>query len=1556
MGFGIVFFHNFAAKAAKTKNHHRVRYLGKVIKIMLSSISFLILAAFILPLALSLLLSIPGVQKFAVDKTTGFLSDKLETTVSVRDVRIRLFSRVALGGVYLQDLKGDTLFAAEGVAASLSNINFINGKISLGEVSLESPRFYLTHDSTGRSNLTQLFSKLKKKEKKPAKRPFMLSARSVTVSDMNFRARKYEPREREYGVNFDDVDVNGFNLRAHDIAIKGDSVTLSIDEISLREKSGFDVRALSSGTFAISGKGMYFNNLKIATPDSEMDMPYLYFRYDSWKDYKYFIDKVVLQAEATNSTVSYATIAMFAPTLRDWKMVYRNASLTVDGPVSALTGTVRHLECGKAVISGARFSINGIPDIPNTTFHFDVSRLASPGGDIAYILNDITRKQNPKASEMLRHIDRMTFSGRFDGLFSDFKANGRLTSNVGDADLNVNFKPLNDNKAGFDGRVNVRGLDLGKLLDAEKLGKLTAEADVKGSMGGGNVNFSTEAEVRQLQFNGYDYGGITIRGDFRDKLFNGYIGSADSNIHFDFDGLLDFNDSIPKYNFDLHLAQADLKKLNFNRRDSISTLSCNIVANGSGVDIDRLNGKVEIDSLVYVNHLDSVRTGAIVLTAKNDERLKQLSMRSSFADVDFRGRQSYDKMIAYFNNTLLGYLPSIYANSKGVAEQHPHNGRKGAADMDDYYIINLNVKEANRVAGIFLPGLELAQGTNLAFMFNPESDLFSLSLRADYIERGGFFVTNLNVLGRNQSDSISLFVGAEDLFVKGFYLPDFSIIGGAKDNRLRLSTSYNNHADSTGALLNTLSEFGHDPVSGIPQVKININSSAIRTGKQVWRIMARDIVYDSTKVSVRRFRIANEEQALEIDGVASSKREDTLHVRLRNFDLTPLSQITDRQGYSISGLTNGYANLSAAFGESMLVSEITVDSLKVNDIKVPSTVFDSRWDYLSKHARFTILNKESRDTVLRGMYRPSDKRYRADVELKNVQLSLLDPLLGSVMRETEGHADAKIRIVGQQGAPKLSGKIEIPAFASTVDYTNVRYTMSGGVINVENNVLSMKNTPLRDPAKGRARLDMSVDLNHLSNIVYDIRIAPENCMVLNTTLKDNNQFYGTIYASGSATIKGDKSGVKMNIVASTDDNSAFFMPLNTNKSVASTDFIQFYSAKEEAKVAEDEVAARKEAFVSKRARRKKAEGGGLDMDMTVNVRPNAEMQLVIDPTVGDIIKGSGNGTINMRVNPRNNDFTIYGDYEITEGSYLFTLRNIINKRFIINPGGTIKWTGDPVNAILDITAVYKLRASLAPLLGSGDENFNRRVPVDCEIHLGDRLLQPTITFNVVVPGVDPETQSLVNNAMNTQEMMATQFIWLLAINSFYSESPGTSQNMNIGATGGAVTGIEFLTNQLSNWLSTDKFSLVPRYRPKSDTSSDEFGFEFSAELIKNKLVLEGEGSYDSGNNLNAVNQRANNLTGDFYLTWMLDQEGHFKAKAFTRTVDRFDENQGLQESGIGIYYHEDFNTVKDIVRKFKERAAKLKRSPEKKAAREEAKKAKEAEKEKKKAEREEEKN
>ena len=145
---------------------------------------------------------------------------------------------------------------------------------------------------------------------------------------------------------------------------------------------------------------------------------------------------------------------------------------------------------------------------------------------------------------------------------------------------------------------------------------------------------------------------------------------------------------------------------------------------------------------------------------------------------------------------------------------------------------------------------------------------------------------------------------------------------------------------------------------------------------------------------------------------------------------------------------------------------------------------------------------------------------------------------------------------------------------------------------------------------------------------------------------------------------------------------------------------------------------------------------------------------------------------------------------------------------------------------------------------------------------------------------------------------------------------------------------------VSNLLSNDDYNIVIRYRPKSELTSDEVDFGLSKSLINNRLFVEVEGNYLIDNK-QAVNSSMSNFMGEAYITYLIDRAGTLKAKAFTQTIDRFDENQGLQDTGIGIYFNEDFNNFRDLRRRIRERFTNKKRKARREARRQAAREEKE---------------
>ena len=145
------------------------------------------------------------------------------------------------------------------------------------------------------------------------------------------------------------------------------------------------------------------------------------------------------------------------------------------------------------------------------------------------------------------------------------------------------------------------------------------------------------------------------------------------------------------------------------------------------------------------------------------------------------------------------------------------------------------------------------------------------------------------------------------------------------------------------------------------------------------------------------------------------------------------------------------------------------------------------------------------------------------------------------------------------------------------------------------------------------------------------------------------------------------------------------------------------------------------------------------------------------------------GHLDVRVNDFE-EIALNGSLQIMEGTYFFTLQNLINKTFKIQPGGTLEWFGDPYAAQIDVLTSFETRARLNPLLPD-ETDLPGRVPVELLLSLNGGLFQPEIGFNIRVPAADSLLEALIQGALLNEEEMQRQALSLLVVNQFISQDP-----------------------------------------------------------------------------------------------------------------------------------------------------------------------------------------
>lgn len=1470
----------------------------KSIKIFCRVAAAIIIMMVVVPMFLSLLLQLNSIQRLILEKATTFISEKAGVEVSIKKIDIGKLYTLKVSGVYVQSAKGrDTLLAVDEVRARVATLKGLNKELALSTFTADGGQFNV-YSSDSVVNVKMFVDKIRGNKNKE-KGDFTISSKSVDIENFVFRFERREREEVSYGVNYQDMEATNLNISMQDFSMTADTIRAQMKDMNFKEKGGIRVEGLNIDSLYVSSNGMHFvnGNFTVNT-SSEINFNRLAIDYHDWNMQEY-VDSIHMKADVATSVVDMKTVARLTKKYRGWNSLI-HFSGTFGGTVSSMEGHVRSAQILNSTLTDCKYYVYDITDFKKALFDFNISTLTTSAHDVVSVMSDFSGKDTTLPS-IINAETSFVIGGYVVGELSDFDAECVISTlgDKGSITTNINVKEA-DFGVNLNGYLGVDSLQTAEVLHYDKLELVSLDLHTSGFLSTHNSSLAIEGDVNSLLYMGYDYNSLKLKGELRNSAFVGYMGCKDPNLDFEFNGTLDLSKDVPSYNFNLELEQANLALLGINKRDSVSLLRARVIADGRGSTLDDINASINIDKLRYVSPQDTTyATNAIVVEARNSANRKQISVNSEYFDLSLKGVHSYNALYAYVRKSLTRYVPAL-SRQKGYSSYVAQLEDEGNT-LDNFYVVTLDVKEANNLASIIVPTLTLAKDSKLSFLFNPVADSFTLSVNSDNINLQNNSFYKLSLTAKNEGDKINLFARSEEMILGNIFIPNFSVIGTVENNVIGGDFGFSNPADNTYAIMKTRTTVSSK--QGELNFKVDILPSSLNLYRDVWTSDNSSISIAPGRVTINDFSLKSTGQLLAIDGVISDNKEDTLKVVMDNFSFKPLNLLTSAAQIDLAGYMSGRVAFSALGGkESLYVdADIRFKDNEINGVSVPDARFFTLMNNETNMLDFTFDAGE--EPFIYGYLSRLTNQYVARVTLPKFDVAVVAPFVSTIADGVSGEASVDVQIDNSRGYFAVNGEVLMPSVDARIIATNVQYNVSGRA-EIRDNQYTLYDGKIKDLTGGSGTVTGHMSNVKYKRVKYELGVKTNNLLGLNTNEKLNSDFYGKIYGKGDVKILGDRNKIELNIEALPSARSTFVLPLGGN-TLSEVSFIKF---------------ATKEEVIegSGIIRRKKANTNtaSLAMDMNLTATSLLETEIVMDPVTGSSLKATGNAKLNMNIQPGDEVFSIDGEYILDKGTYRFILPNftIVDKSFNITEGSWMRWTGDALGATINVDAIYPVKASLAPLLG---DDMTSRVDVDCVLQLRGELMNPEINLGIDTPNASPEEQSAIKNALNTQEEISTQIFYLLLSNSFFPTS-GTVSAGNIGLMGTTTTGIEFLTNQINNILSGDKFNFGINYLPQSELSSNEFGIDFSAPIYSDRVFIDVAGNYNFMDNSSAVTTNQNNWSGDVYITWLLNNSGNVSLKAFTTTIDTFDENQGLQDSGVGIYFKTDFDSLSDLHLRYKE--------------------------------------
>jgi hypothetical protein len=1490
--------------------------IRKVLAYTVTAVLFLIISAF-------LVLQIPPVQNYLIShylkdftKATGFPS-------TIGSFSMLWFDRLELVDVKIYDPEGHKMISADRILVNFKISNLMEERnINIDGVFVDSAHVYLTKINSGDTvrdlNINIFINRINQN--------FASGSGGGKSPRINIGEAFLNQSQFTY-INQDQDSIKGFDYNHFSLAVDegqlksfvvlGDTIEFDVRTLIAEDlKTKFGIKQLST-FFRISQQSMEFLGMDLKAGESVISDTVI-FRYGHQRDLEHFVSKVRIHANLKNTLIDPRDLALFAPGVERINQLIQ-VSGAVNGRVDKFKFTKMDLQFGNTRLMGS-LDMDGLPEINETFINLNVRNSKLDPDDLSFILDERVLKR-------LRPMGLVGMNGQFLGYPSDFVANGSFSGKLGAIRSDINFK-VNEkdfDRSTYSGKLSLVNFDVGRYLnDTTYFQKVNLDGKVSGSgLTQRTADFQLTGNVSSIGIYGYNYSNIVTDARFASGLFRGMVEVNDPNLQLRTRGSIDLREGRNQIRIRAQLDTANLQPLHLSREPAF--IQVGLIADISGLSLDSLKGTASFTGLQVGYRNQWLKLDRIFVDAQRDVNTRSFKVESSVADVEVKGNFHYS---------------DISRDVQMLTKEVALNIRNNKAEIENYYDqkkykpksysanVAITLKDIEPLTDLLNVNLELSKNTSIEGRFTSgNTTILNVYTQFDSLRYNGmtFLKNETDITVSKISDSTSVLAmatvssGSQEIN-KNLKLKNLLTEAIWNKQHIDFSIDTDQEGSTNAARLKGALDFMRD------STVITMSPSALKLLERDWMFAPGNFISVQGKDwRFHQLALTNAEQSVSLDGLVSPDPTKVVSLQLEKLDLSLLDVLSKNK---FKGIANARIDVTSFYKDPMVFNDILISELTVNDFLVGNIQGVNKWDTLNRKFDIDLFidRNDKRIVDLDGTYNPTNTKNALDIvaKLDKAEIKLLEPFLKDIFSQMGGTVSGNFTIKGPLNAPLIDGEGVVNQGQLMVNYLKTMYRITG-IVGLTPTSIYFKDIELTDVFRNKGRLEGTISHNNFFSMFVDLKANFKSLQVLNTTVKDNNLFYGQAYATGDLTFYGPISNLKITSNARTEKKTSVYIPIGGSSSIEKKDFITFVDFR-------DSTATK----TIQTDLKKKIDLTGLTFDLNLDVTPDAYCEIIFDQKAGDIIRGRGNGDIKLQLDTKG-EFNMFGPFEFTEGWYNFTLYDIINKEFEIKKGSRISWYGDPYLGIININASYNQQASLAPLVTDDAATLpqvKRKYPVQVLLTMEGQMLSPQMKFDIIaedlpqnIPNPNGTAVNLdlaftvFKNKLDDQELYRQVFS-LIVLKRF---SPPDAFDAS-GSVGNSVS--ELLSNQLGYWMSQVDENLEFDVDLGSFDENSFNTFQLRVGYRWKRLRVTADGTFNSqGNNPADVSQRTpSSVAGDWTVDYMLTPDGKLRVKMYSRTSQNTVlgsvNNQSVLTTGASLIHTQSFNELRDLWRSSRDKRVK----------------------------------
>lgn len=1472
-------------------------------------VTVLVVAVLLFALAY-VLLSLPQVQNKIRQAGEKSLSEYLKTDVSIGKVEILPFNRLEMYNVTVPDQQGDSLLAIDKLGAGISLSDLVlHKRVVVTYVEIMGLNGHITRaDKDSPTNLQFVLDAFKPKPVQPPK-PFDVQVYNIVIrkSALSYDVLNEPRKSGQFDVNH----IRLSDLRADLLLprLKNNDFEIDLKRLSFAEQSGLRLKHLSSHVL-LNDTALTAENIHLQLPGSDIHLNDQHLHYSSLSAIGQEIKDSPLEFTVHNAIVTPSDFSVFVPPLRRFDYPLRlNTTVRRDGETIDIPVLSVQSSNGKLMADVA----GRVDNMGNgSKFRYDINHLnvVASSSEITKLTNDFMTL-SPQVREMIARCGDVKVNGSTHGTRREITFQGEVGTALGDVTLNGQLTPPDKR---FKGHVKMPGFQLGKLLAKQELvGDVAMDADVDATLRGNDIDGFFDGALAHIDFRGHRYQDITAKVEKCGNDISGDIVVNDPDVKLDASGQVRLAGAETLVNASINTDGLSLAQLGVYPKNADHVLSVSAVASLQGNNPNNLVGNLEINDLDYSNPGgEGLHLKHLQVVANHDEGRQHVDISSDYLNGSIEGTYDVTTLLPALKRMLSIAFPEFITVD---------DGRKEGACPNDLKF-NFEILPDDEWKSLVKLPVDLIYNATISGELNQRENSFDIHLSAPYLLQGNKVIEGTKIDATLDSATQCLALHAQSLIPNKKGKIAVNLDASGIDNRLDANMAWRmmrEHDYSGNINLSALLQRAQD---GSLQADIDINPSRLAFNDTVWSIVPGKISVEHGVVHVDNFAGQNDRQYIKLNGTASKAPEHTLCLELNDVSLDYIFETLAINHVDFGGRATGKFYASNLFDKNI---RLNTDNLHVKDITynnahMGDADIKSHWmNDTNAVALYADIDNSGHHSIIDGAIFIGDDSLDLTFDADKANIAFLQPFMEAFTSKVEGKVSGQARLFGNFHTINLEGDLMADTMSMFIDYTKVTYKVIGDSVHIVPDLITLNDITLYDRDGHTASLNGWLRHDSFHNPSFNFAITnARNLLAYDTNVRDNPDWYGTIYGNGSAFVTGEPGIVEIKADMESAARSTFTFVMSDAEQADNYNFITFRDKNllnapptpEPVSVADTIPPSVREYLVQKNVQTDQTPSRptAYTIDLQGAVNNDVDLIVVMDPVGGDRIRCKGNGNLRLTYN-NNDELAMYGKYTLEQGNYNFTLQDVIIKDFTIREGSSISFNGDPYEAILDIEALYSLNANLKDLDESfaNDPAFTRtNVPVHALLRAKGVIDHPDISFDLEFPSLTTDAYRKVKSVISTDDMMSRQIVYLLALNRFYTPEymTGTSTNSNELTSIAAST----ISSQLSNILGkmSENWSIAPNFRSdKGDFTDTEFDLALSSQLLNNRLIFNGNFGYRD----NTYNTHNSNFIGDFDLEYLLNRKGTLRLKAYNHFNDQnYYVRNALTTQGVGLVWKHDFDS------------------------------------------------